>query len=487
MKFTELNLPEPLLRAIEDLGFEEATEIQARALPLLLKGKDVAGQAQTGTGKTACFLLAALTRLLDGVRPGSRPRVLCIAPTRELAMQIGSDAEDLSSHTDMKVALAYGGSRWKAQANAIAEGSDIVVGTPGRLIDYIKQRVLVLDKIEVLIIDEADRMFDMGFIEDLTYIFRRCPSRDKRQSLLFSATLDDRVMRLARRWMNQPERVEVNPDSMVVDEIEQSLFHVGSDEKLPLLLGLLEREQPTRSIVFINRKVVGEELAWRLNENGVQAVYMSGDLPQSKRTGIIEALKRGEIQLLVTTDVASRGLHVDDISHVFNYDLPQDPEDYVHRVGRTARAGATGRAISLACEDYVFSLEPIQKLIESEIPSEWVTDDLLGDDKSGRFRRRRGRPFTGWPPEEARSEEGPAKKKKTRKRKKKSDAPLAEAASGSETPAEQKAKRAPVKEDAPPAPEREEETSAAEESPKKARRRKRRRRIGDGPGLTSPG
>jgi ATP-dependent RNA helicase RhlB len=393
-----MNLPEPLLRAVEDLGFETPTPIQSKALPVLLGGSDLAGQAQTGTGKTACFLLAAMTRLLETKRPKNGvPRCLVVAPTRELAIQIAEDAVGLCVHTDLDVVTCYGGTGWEAQARAVQRGCDIVVGTPGRLIDYCRKGILILDRVEVFVLDEADRMFDMGFIKDINYLFRKVPPKGKRQALLFSATLSQSVMRLAWRFMVDPVEISVKPDQVAHENIEQSLYHVSSREKLPLLLGLIRKEQPGRAMLFVNMKRTGEELCWRLNQNGVQTVYMSGDISQKKRQRIIEALKKGQIDFLVATDVASRGIHADDVTHIFNWDIPEDPEDYVHRIGRTARAGASGTAITLACENYVIGLPAVEKYIGHKIPVQHVEDEMMAPDQSGYFRRRRGSTFCGWP------------------------------------------------------------------------------------------
>lgn len=398
MKFDELNLPEALLAAIRDLGFEKATDIQEQALPLVLEGKDVAGQAQTGTGKTACFLLGILNTMLQTERPADgSPRAIVIAPTRELAIQIAADAESLTTYTDIKTTIVCGGLSWDKQARSLDEGTDLVVGTPGRLMDYERKRILKLKRLQVVVVDEADRMFDMGFIQDINHLFRYMPKKSDRQSMLFSATLSDEVMRLASRHMNNPVQVKIAPDRLVVEEIKQSLFHVSNREKVSLLLGLLQREQPIRTMIFVNRKVDGEALTWKLNQNGYESVYLSGDLPQKKRLKIIDAMKAGKIQILVATDVASRGIHVDDVSHVFNFDVPQDPEDYVHRIGRTARAGAKGTAIVLACEETVMSLAAVEQLMECRIPVEFAEDDLYIPDRAGRFRRTK-QVYTGWPP-----------------------------------------------------------------------------------------
>jgi len=398
LKFDELNLLEPLLAAVRDLGFEQPTEIQEHALPLVLEGKDVAGQAQTGTGKTACFLLGTLNTMLQTERPADgSPRALVIAPTRELAIQIAADAESLTTYTDIKTTIVCGGLSWDKQARALQEGTDLVVGTPGRLMDYERKRILKLKKLQIVVVDEADRMFDMGFIQDINHLFRYMPRKSERQSMLFSATLSAEVMRLARRHMNNPIEVNVAPEQLVVEEIEQSLYHVANREKVSLLLGLLQKEQPHRAMIFVNRKVDGEALTWRLNHNGYESVYLSGDLPQKKRLKIIDGMKAGKIEILVATDVASRGIHVDDITHVFNYDVPQDPEDYVHRIGRTARAGAKGKAITLACEETVMSLPAVEELLEGKVPVVFAGDDLYIPDRAGRFRRTK-QVYTGWPP-----------------------------------------------------------------------------------------
>ncbi|HRE89386.1 MAG TPA: DEAD/DEAH box helicase, partial [Myxococcota bacterium] len=299
--FESLGLPTQLVKAIRDLGFTRMTPIQEKALPLLIKGEDVAGQAQTGTGKTACFLLGTLKSLLEndtGERQHRLPRALCIAPTRELAIQIAKDCEALTTYTDITHTVVCGGLPWGPQAKALEQGTDLVAGTPGRLLDMIREGKLILSKVEFLVIDEADRMFDMGFIDDLTSILRHVPPPGKRQAMLFSATLSPEVMRLASRWLNSPKRVTIEPDKVAADNIEQRLYHVSSREKVNLLMGLMQKEQPVRTMIFANRKVDGEELAWRLTNNGFETVYLSGDLPQKKRLRIVEALKAGQIQTL---------------------------------------------------------------------------------------------------------------------------------------------------------------------------------------------
>ncbi|HWP94730.1 MAG TPA: DEAD/DEAH box helicase [Gammaproteobacteria bacterium] len=365
--FASLGLAEPLLAALTELGFTHCTPIQAQALPLALGGADVAGQAQTGTGKTACFLLALFHRLLTrtpaGHRRPNQPRALIVAPTRELAVQIHHDAELLGRHAGFTLGLVYGGEDYVKQRERLAAGVDVLIGTPGRLIDYLKQNAYDLKAVEVVVIDEADRMFDMGFIRDIRFLLRRLPPYHKRLSMLFSATLSHRVMELAYEHMNNPVFVRIEPERITAEKVREVVYLPAMGEKIPLLIGLLRHLQPSRSIVFVNTKRAADEVAAYLRGNGFSADVLSGDVPQKKRLRLLREFQGGELAVLVTTDVASRGLHVPAVSHVFNYDLPQDPEDYVHRIGRTARAGAEGDAISFACEEYAFSLPDIEKFI----------------------------------------------------------------------------------------------------------------------------
>jgi ATP-dependent RNA helicase RhlB len=381
MRFDEILLPEQVQKGIVEAGFSECTPIQEQTLPLSLNGKDVAGQAQTGTGKTAAFLITLFTRLLkSGGSVTERPRALILAPTRELVVQIERDAQLLGKHCGLVTQAIYGGVDYMKQKNALLDGADIVVGTPGRLIDYLKQKVYTLKWIEMLVIDEADRMFDMGFIADLRFILRRLPPYDKRQNLMFSATLNQRVMELAYEFMNSPEKVSVSPEKMTAERVEQLLYHCSRKEKFPLLLGLLRRDGMERTMIFINTKREGEYLNDRLNANGFPCQIISGDVEQRKRMRILDEFKDGKLPILIATDVASRGLHIEGVSHVINYDLPQDCEDYVHRIGRTARAGAEGKAISLADEDGAFFLEAIEEYIKHKIPTEWAEDGLFVND-----------------------------------------------------------------------------------------------------------
>jgi len=379
MKFTTLDLPEPVQQGIAGSGFTHCTDIQEKSLPLALAGKDLAVQAQTGTGKTAAFLITLFTRLLKSrkVKKEKNPRALILAPTRELVVQIEKDAQLLGKQCGFTIEAIYGGVDYMKQRDALKAGADVVIGTPGRLIDYLKQKVYSLRNIEMLVIDEADRMFDMGFIADLRFILRRLPPFDARQNMMFSATLSHRVMELAYEFMNVPQKVSATPEQMTAERVEQVLYHVSRKEKFPLLLGLLRKEGMERTMIFVNTKREAEFLVDRLNDNGYPCRVISGDVEQKKRLRILEDFKAGKLPMLIATDVASRGLHIDAVSHVINYDLPQDCEDYVHRIGRTARAGAEGKAISLADEEGAFYLEAIEEYIREKIPVEWAGDEMF--------------------------------------------------------------------------------------------------------------
>ena len=379
--FAGFGLAPELMQGIEEAGFSKCTPIQAETLPVALAGRDVAGQAQTGTGKTAAFLIAVYNHLLNKPasdrRKPSQPRALVLAPTRELAIQIHSDAETLGRHTGLKLALAYGGTGYDEQRDRIAAGVDILIGTPGRLIDYFKQHVYDLKQIDAIVLDEADRMFDLGFIKDIRYLMRRCPPPEKRLGLLFSATLSHRVQELAYEHMNNPEHVDVEPEKVTADRVRQVLYHTANEEKIPLLIGLLKHVDPTRSIVFVNTKRAAERVWGFLEGNGFKAAMLSGDVPQKKRQRLLREFQEGKLPILVATDVAARGLHIPEVSHVFNFDLPQDAEDYVHRIGRTARIGKDGDAVSFACEEFVYSLPEIEEYIGHKIPVEAVPEDYL--------------------------------------------------------------------------------------------------------------
>src|SRR5216117_2342437 len=341
MDFASLDLPAPVMQGIREAGFATATPIQEAALPLALRGKDVAGQSQTGTGKTAAFLIAGFTRLLRSPAPSTpagvgAPRMLVIAPTRELVVQIESDARLLGRFTPFRTLAVYGGIDYAKQRETLADGCDLLVGTPGRLIDYLKQHVWTPRRVEILVIDEADRMFDMGFIADLRFILRRLPPPERRQSFLFSATLSFRVLELTWEFMNNPSQITIMPQQKTAERVEQTLYHVGREEKFPLLLGLMRREGD-RFLIFSNTREEARRLEDRLICNGWDARAITGDVDQKRRLKIMNDFKEGVLPVLVATDVASRGLHIEAVSHVINWDLPQDPEDYVHRIGRTAR------------------------------------------------------------------------------------------------------------------------------------------------------
>ncbi|EAU53794.1 DEAD/DEAH box helicase [Mariprofundus ferrooxydans] len=379
--FQELNLPDALQKGIDALGFTSMTDVQQTALPITLAGKDVAGQGRTGTGKTATFLVTAINRLLTSPPKTGRkhnfPRALVIAPTRELVIQIASDAHKLAQFTDLKIHTVYGGVDYEKQLKAFDDGVDILIGTPGRLIDYLKKRAYELKLTEMLVIDEADRMFDLGFINDLRFMMRRLPKFDERQSLMFSATLSHRVMELAYEHMNQPVKLRAEEGGITASGIVETMYHTAMDDKLPLLIHLLRESNVERGMIFINEKRTGERLARNLARYGFSVGILSGDVRQAKRVRILEDFTNGKLQLLVATDVASRGLHIDGVTHVFNYDLPEDAENYVHRIGRTARAGAAGTAISFSCERFCFGLPDIEAYVERRIPLVSITNEML--------------------------------------------------------------------------------------------------------------
>lgn len=382
--FASLGLPEELLKGIDEAGFQHCTPIQAESLPIALQGKDIAGQAQTGTGKSAAFLLATFNYLLKNPAPENRkptqPRAIMLAPTRELAIQIHKDAEVLGKYAGFRMVLAYGGTGYDSQRQALEDGVDILVGTPGRIIDYFKQGVFDLKAIQVMVLDEADRMFDLGFIKDIRYLLRAMPPPQERLGLLFSATLSARVAELAYEHMNEPTEINVMPDVMTADRVTQTVYYTANEEKIPLLVGLLRKIDAHRTLVFINTKHMAEKITAWLESNGIHSQVLSGDVPQKKRQRLLEEFSTGKLPVMVATDVAARGLHIPEVSHVINFDLPQDSEDYVHRIGRTARAGASGDAISFACEDYSFSLPDIEEYIGHSIPSSPITADLLAED-----------------------------------------------------------------------------------------------------------
>ena len=382
ISFDSFDLHPALLAGLESAGFLRCTPIQALTLPLALHGRDVAGQAQTGTGKTLAFLVAVIDRLLKrpalADRKAEDPRALILAPTRELAIQIHKDAVKLGDQLGLTFALVYGGVDYDKQRELLQRGTDVIIATPGRLIDYVKQhKVVSLHACEVCVLDEADRMFDLGFIKDIRFLLRRMPERTTRQTLLFSATLSHRVLELAYEHMNEPEKLVVETEHITAARVRQKLYYPADEEKLPLLIGLLSRSEGARTMVFVNTKAFVERVARGLERAGYRVGVLSGDVPQKKRESLLKKFQAGQLELLVATDVAARGLHIDGVSHVYNYDLPFDAEDYVHRIGRTARLGAEGDAISFACERYGMSLPDIEAFIDQKIPGEHVTPEML--------------------------------------------------------------------------------------------------------------
>ncbi|MNM65597.1 ATP-dependent RNA helicase RhlB [compost metagenome] len=380
--FSSFELQPSLVAGLEGAGFTRCTPIQALTLPVALPGGDVAGQAQTGTGKTLAFLVAVVNRLLTRPALADRkpedPRALILAPTRELAIQIHKDAMKFTSETGLRFALVYGGVDYDKQREILQQGVDVIIATPGRLIDYVKQhKVVSLHACEICVLDEADRMFDLGFIKDIRFLLRRMPERTTRQTLLFSATLSHRVLELAYEHMNEPQKLVVETENITADRVRQRIYFPADEEKLPLLLGLLSRSEGARTMVFVNTKVFVERVARALEKAGYRVGVLSGDVPQKKRESLLNRFQKGQLEVLVATDVAARGLHIDGIKYVYNYDLPFDAEDYVHRIGRTARLGEEGDAISFACERYAMSLPDIEAYIEQKIPVEPVTSELL--------------------------------------------------------------------------------------------------------------
>ena len=414
LRFDALDIHELVQAGVRDAGFEFCTPIQASTLPIALKGHDVAGQAQTGTGKTAAFLIATFQRLLASTPAEDakkQPRAFMLAPTRELAVQIANDAELLGSHTGLKIGLAYGGTDYEKQRRIIEEGIDILIGTPGRVIDYYKQGVFKLDQVEVAVLDEADRMFDMGFIKDIRYLLRRLPPPDKRLNMLFSATLSHNVMELAYEHMNEPELIRIEPDKVTADKVRQAIFFPSNKEKMPLLVGLIREMGEGRIMVFVNMKREAERVQAYLQANGIDARAISGDVPQKKRLRMLMDFQSGDLPVLIGTDVASRGLHIPDVQYVINYDLPQDSEDYVHRIGRTARAGAAGDAISFGCETYAVSLPDIEDYIGHKIPVANFDVALLPE-----LKKPRARPRDKTDQRRGRSSKRPARRKRPPKK-----------------------------------------------------------------------
>jgi len=385
-EFQGLELPASVLKGIRDAGFHRMTPIQSQAIPYLLKGGDLCGQAQTGTGKTATFLITIFTKMLDLADPKRKaPLALILAPTRELALQIYAEGQQLGAHTGFRLAAIYGGEGFTHQETTLRAGVDMVVGTPGRLLDFMRRRILDLSKIRFLVIDESDRLLDMGFWDELYDILRRLPPPKDRQSMLFSATLDHRTRKIASAHMNQPRYVAVKPEQVTAEGIEQMIYYVSREQKFPLLLGIFAKEEVAKGLIFANQKVTVTWLVKKLKQHGYEAGELTGDIPQKTRNRVLEGFKNNEFKLLVASDVASRGLHIDDVTHIINFDVPQDPEDYVHRIGRTARAGKKGKAYTLACDEYCRSLPEVETLLGEPLPYSVPYEEDYGNDKTPEF------------------------------------------------------------------------------------------------------
>ncbi|MDQ8035802.1 MAG: ATP-dependent RNA helicase RhlB [Pedobacter sp.] len=382
LRFSDLGLPTPVLHAIADLGFQYCTPIQQRVLRFTMSGHDSIGRAQTGTGKTAAFLLTILTDLLknppDEERYTGEPRALILAPTRELAMQIAKDAQSLAKYTDLKIVTVLGGMDYDKQRKQLTEDFvDIVVATPGRLIDFAGKQDVYLDRVETLVIDEADRMLDMGFIPDVKRIVRMTPPKSSRQTLLFSATFTRDVINLAEQWTHNAIKVEIEPESVTTENVEQLVYITTTEDKYKLLYNLIVQNNLERVMVFANRRDQTRKLSEMLRDHRISCALLSGDVPQDKRVKTLENFRAGKIKVLVATDVAGRGIHVDGVSHVVNFTLPEQTDDYVHRIGRTGRAGTSGTSVSFACEDDAFMIPKIEEAIGRKLPSKYPEEELL--------------------------------------------------------------------------------------------------------------
>jgi ATP-dependent RNA helicase RhlB len=383
LRFHDFELPDPIMHAIHDLGFEYCTPIQSKVLAHAREGLNIAGRAQTGTGKTAAFLTCMLAQFIagpkfQGKRKAGAPRALILAPTRELVIQIIEDAQDLSKHTDFRCFAVFGGMDFEKQKNQLLQQPvDIIAATPGRLLDFKRRGVLDLKHVEVLVIDEADRMLDMGFIPDVSSIIRATPPKDKRQTMLYSATLTEDVLRLASQWMPDPVICEVEPDKVAVDTVEQIIYTVQARDKFKLLYNLLQKKEAKKVLVFGNRRDSTKRLADNLERHGIPCSHLSGAVRQEKRLKVLDEFKATDTGVVVATDVAGRGIHVDDITHVVNYEFPYEPEDYVHRIGRTGRAGREGTAISFACEEESFVIPEIEEYIGQPLKCTQPEEELL--------------------------------------------------------------------------------------------------------------
>lgn len=396
MYFRELNLQPSLMQGITERGYTEMTEVQEQTLSHTLRGTDAAVQSQTGTGKTAAFLVTIYERMSRGIVPRGK-KALIIVPTRELAVQIEGEARLLGRYMGLRVGCFYGGVGYAGQLSALKRGVDLVIGTPGRLLDLSERRSLNLKEVGLLVIDEADRLFDMGFLPDIKRLLQSMVPRTARQSLLFSATLSRVSRKIAAEYLNSPAFVELAPEQMTVDTITQKLYRVKSHIKTNLLLGILQDQNPRNALIFTNMRHSAFRLAKTLERNGYRCRHLSGDLPQSQRLRIIDDFMAGKFSHLVATDVAARGLHIEGLEMVINYDLPQDIENYVHRIGRTARAGNTGQAVSFVCEKFGKYLDEIESFIGMKIPVETARAEMFLTDRGTEFesKERRARRAAG--------------------------------------------------------------------------------------------
>lgn len=381
MNFTDFVLQEELLKGISDSGYVSCTPVQEQVLQNSLEGRDLYVQSQTGTGKTAAYLISIIQEMLTRGEVSGK-KALVMVPTRELAVQVQEEAQKLCKYTSLKCDSFYGGVGYDKQIASLKKGVDFLIGTPGRVIDLQKSGQMDLSSVAFLVIDEADRMFDMGFYPDLRELLKVLPVPEKRQTMLFSATLNTYVKNLAWEYTRSPAEITIQAENITVDEIDQSLYHVSSDDKIKLLLGIITRENPESLIIFCNTKRSCEVISKRLNHNGIESEFIIGDLPQKKRLAIMDRFKEGKIKCLVATDVAARGIDVNDLAMVINYDIPNEAENYVHRIGRTARAGKSGKAYTLCCEQDVYSLPAIERYIGKSIPSQVADSSLMVEDKS---------------------------------------------------------------------------------------------------------
>lgn len=380
MQFSEFGLDEKIVESLTRAGYSESMPVQEQALQYTLQGRDVFVQSQTGTGKTAAFLVSIFALLRGDTLKDKKAMI--IAPTRELAVQIENEANLLSEGLDLRICSFYGGVGYVRQEQYLQNGVDIMIGTPGRILDFQQSGKINFKQIGIFVIDEADRLFDMGFLPDITRMLRSLSSDSSRRTMLFSATLSREVRGIAREFMDNPAEVEITPEHVAVDAVSQELYHVSMDEKMSLLLGVLKKENPKNALIFTNMKYEARTVAERLKRNGYPCEYLSGDLPQGKRSKVVDDVKKGKVSYLVATDVAARGIHIDDLELVINYDLPEHCENYVHRIGRTARAGKTGKAVSLACENYIYGLQAIEDFTKVKIPTKFADAAMFVEDKS---------------------------------------------------------------------------------------------------------